>query len=101
MEILAAIHLKEWLFNLVIRQASFYARPLSKFNRPYDFGSILRGQALVPPRATSRGFRTGNQPLQSKNMGGKAASYLLKVGVLCIGMTFLVHFYTYYNLNGF
>lgn len=55
----------------------------------------------MPPQATSRGFRTGNQPLQSKNMGGKAASYLLKVGVLCIGMTFLVHFYNYYILNGF
>lgn len=46
----------------------------------------------MPPKATSRGFRTGNQPLQSKNMGGKAASYLLKEGFLCIGMTFLVHF---------
>lgn len=46
----------------------------------------------MPSKATSRGFRTGNQPLQSKNMGGKAASYLLKEGFLCIGMTFLVHF---------
>lgn len=32
-EILAAIHLKEWLFTLVIRQASSYARPHRQFNK--------------------------------------------------------------------